>query len=83
MAHIEPATPRAAEPHEFLAPDAWREAAGLESEALTKSQAIKLIRPAVIKSLVLDRKGIERAAGDFYGVPEKEYQRLYQLGFIG
>ena len=26
--------------------------------------------------LVLDRKGIERAAGDSYGVPEKEYQRL-------
>jgi hypothetical protein len=31
---------------------------------------------------VLDRKGIERTAGNSYGVPEKEYRRLFGWGHI-
>jgi hypothetical protein len=27
---------------------------------------------------VLNRKGLERAAGGFYGVPEAEYRRMMQ-----
>jgi CRP-like cAMP-binding protein len=36
----------------------------------------KLIKAARGRIVVLDRKGLERIAGNFYGAPEAEYRRL-------
>jgi hypothetical protein len=36
----------------------------------------KLIKAAKGRIVVLDRKGLERIAGNFYGTPEAEYRRL-------
>jgi hypothetical protein len=38
------------------------------------SAAVDQSRPGEI--IVLDRAGLERIAGDFYGLPEHEYRRL-------
>jgi len=61
--------------HEFLALMLGVRRPGV-TEALQSLKRLKLIKTSRNQILVLDRKGIERAAGDSYGVPEKEYQRL-------
>lgn len=61
--------------HEFLALMLGVRRPGV-TEALQSLKRLKLIKTGRNQILVLDRKGIERAAGDSYGVPEKEYQRL-------
>jgi CRP-like cAMP-binding protein len=42
--------------------------------ALQKQKLIEAHRAAII---VLNRKGLEKIAGNFYGVPETEYRRLF------
>ena len=60
--------------HEFLALMLGVRRPGV-TEALQSLKRLKLIKTGRNQILVLDRKGIERAAGDSYGVPEKEYLR--------
>ena len=61
--------------HEFLALMLGVRRAGV-TEALQSLKRKKLIDTGRNQIVLLNRKGIERAAGDSYGVPEKEYQRL-------
>jgi CRP-like cAMP-binding protein len=61
--------------HEFLALMLGVRRPGV-TEALQSLKRLKLIKTGRNQILVLNRKGIERTAGDSYGVPEKEYQRL-------
>ena len=44
-------------------------------EALTLCQG--LVKSARGEITVLNRKGLEMSAGESYGVPEKEYRRLF------
>ena len=46
------------------------------TEALQTLEDAGLIRCARSQITVLNRKGIEKRAGPYYGVPEAEYQRL-------
>jgi CRP-like cAMP-binding protein len=46
------------------------------TEALHALEALKLIRSARGEVVVLNRKGIERKAGNAYGAPEAEFRRL-------
>jgi CRP-like cAMP-binding protein len=46
------------------------------TEALQSLEHAKLIRCARNQIIVLDRKGIEKIAGSYYGIPEAEYRRL-------
>jgi CRP-like cAMP-binding protein len=46
------------------------------TEALQSLESAGLIQCARSRITVLDRKGIEKVAGTFYGVPEAEYLRL-------
>jgi CRP-like cAMP-binding protein len=62
--------------HEFLSLMLGVRRAGV-TEALKSLRQKKLIKTSPGKIEVLNRKGIERIAGDFYGVPEREYQRLF------
>jgi hypothetical protein len=48
----------------------------LLTEALHALESQKLIRPSRGEIVILDRKGIERRAGESYGVPEAEFRRL-------
>ena len=61
--------------HEFLALMLGVRRAGV-TEALQSLKRKKLINTGRNQIVLLNRKGIERAAGDSYGVPEKEYRRL-------
>ena len=61
--------------HEFLSLMLGVRRAGV-SETLQSLARRRLIRAGRGEIAVLDRKGIERVAGDFYGVPEAEYRRL-------
>ena len=61
--------------HEFLALMLGVRRAGV-TEALQSLKRQKLIHTGRSEIMVLNRKGIERMAGDSYGVPEKEYRRL-------
>jgi CRP-like cAMP-binding protein len=61
--------------HEFLALILGVRRAGV-TEALHALEAQKLIRSARGQVVVLNRKGIERKAGDAYGGPEAELRRL-------
>jgi hypothetical protein len=45
-------------------------------EALQSLKQKKLIDTGRNQIIVLNRKGLEQAAGNAYGVPEKEYRRL-------
>jgi CRP-like cAMP-binding protein len=62
--------------HEFLALMLGVRRAGVTEtvHALTRKNLIRAARGQIT---ILDRKGLERAAGDFYGVPEREYRRLF------
>ena len=46
------------------------------TEALHALESQRLIASARGRVVVRDRKGIERRAGESYGVPEAEYRRL-------
>ena len=61
--------------HEFLSLMLGVRRAGV-TEALQSLARRRLIKAGRGEIAVLDRKGIERVAGDFYGVPEAEYRRL-------
>jgi len=47
------------------------------TEAIQALQKQKLIDARRSEITVLNRKGIEKIAGAFYGVPEAEYRRLF------
>ena len=61
--------------HEFLALMLGVRRAGV-TEAVQSLKRQKLIGGHRNQIVVLSRKGIERAAGNSYGTPEKEYRRL-------
>jgi CRP-like cAMP-binding protein len=61
--------------HEFLALMLGVRRAGV-TEALQSLKRKKLIDTGRNQIMMLNRKGIERAAGHSYGLPEKEYRRL-------
>ena len=61
--------------HEFLSLMLGVRRAGV-TEALHALEALKLIRSGRGQIVVLNRKGIERKAGDAYGAPEAEFRRL-------
>jgi CRP-like cAMP-binding protein len=61
--------------HEFLALMLGVRRAGV-TEALQSLKQKKLIDTGRNQIIVLNRRGIEQAAGNSYGVPEKEYRRL-------
>jgi hypothetical protein len=46
------------------------------TEALQSLKLRKLIETGRNQITVLNRNGIEKMAGNFYGVPESEYRRL-------
>jgi Mn-dependent DtxR family transcriptional regulator len=46
------------------------------TEALQSLARQRLIKNGRGHIVILNRKGIERAAADLYGVPEAEYRRL-------
>jgi CRP-like cAMP-binding protein len=62
--------------HEFIALMLGVRRAGVTETVQTLTRK-NLIRAARGQITILDRKGLERAAGDFYGVPEREYRRLF------
>jgi Mn-dependent DtxR family transcriptional regulator len=61
--------------HEFLSLMLGVRRAGV-TEALQTLKRQKLIDTGRNQIVLRDRKGIERIARGFYGVPEKEYRRL-------
>ena len=61
--------------HEFLALMLGVRRSGV-TEALQSLRKQKLIENGRNKIVVLNPKGIEKMAGNSYGVPEKEYRRL-------
>ncbi len=61
--------------HEFLALMLGVRRAGV-TEALQILKRQKLIETGRNQIVIINRKGLEQAAGDAYGVPEKEYRRL-------
>jgi CRP-like cAMP-binding protein len=75
MAHDRVRNDTLALTHEFLALMLGVRRAGV-TEALQSLKRQKLIDTGRNQILVLNRKGIERVAGNSYGVPEKEYRRL-------
>jgi CRP-like cAMP-binding protein len=46
------------------------------TEALTNLKKLGLVSNERSKIRVEDRKGLERVAGESYGIPEAEYRRL-------
>jgi CRP-like cAMP-binding protein len=61
--------------HEFLALMLGVRRAGV-TEALIDLRRRKLVEAKRGEIVVLNRKGLERLAGNFYGLPEQEYRRL-------
>ena len=61
--------------HEFLALMLGVRRSGV-TEVLIDLRRRKLIDAKRGEVVVLNRKGLERLAGDFYGLPEQEYRRL-------
>jgi hypothetical protein len=61
--------------HEFLSVMLGVRRAGV-TEALHILERQKFIRAGRGEVIVLNRKGIERSAGDSYGIPEAEFRRL-------
>jgi CRP-like cAMP-binding protein len=61
--------------HEFLSIMLGVRRAGV-TEALHILEGQRLIKSVRGQVIMLDRNGLERAAGETYGVPESEYRRL-------
>jgi CRP-like cAMP-binding protein len=62
--------------HEFLALMLGVRRAGV-TEALQSLKRQKLIDTGRNQIIILNRRGIEQAAGNYYGLPEKEHRRLF------
>jgi CRP-like cAMP-binding protein len=75
MAHDRVPSDEIALTHEFLSLMLAVRRPGV-TEALQSLEAARLIKCARSLITVLDREGIERIAGSYYGVPETEYRRL-------
>jgi CRP-like cAMP-binding protein len=75
MAHDRVPADRLPLTHEFLSLMLGVRRAGV-TEALHSLSKQKFIETGRKQIVILNRKGIERTAGDLYGVPEAEYQRL-------
>jgi CRP-like cAMP-binding protein len=75
MAHDRTGDNRLSLSHEFLALMLGVRRAGV-TEALQSLKRRKLIDTGRNQIVVLNRKGLEQAAGNAYGIPEKEYRRL-------
>jgi CRP-like cAMP-binding protein len=75
MAHDRVETDKLVLTHEFLSIMLAVRRAGVTEavNALEKDELISCTRGVVV---VLNRKGLEKVAGTFYGLPEKEYRRL-------
>jgi DNA-binding transcriptional regulator YhcF (GntR family) len=61
--------------HEFLALMLGVRRAGV-TETLQSLERQKLIATGRAEVVILDRRGIERTAGNSYGIPEAEFRRL-------
>jgi Mn-dependent DtxR family transcriptional regulator len=61
--------------HEFLALMLGVRPAGV-TETLQSLSRQRLIKTGRGEIVVLNRKGLERTAGELYGVPEADYRRL-------
>jgi CRP-like cAMP-binding protein len=61
--------------HDFLSLMLGVRRAGV-TEAVHVLQKQELIKAHRANIIVLNRKGLEKIAGNFYGVPETEYRRL-------
>ena len=75
MAHDRVASDEIALTHEFLSLMLAVRRPGV-TEALRSLEDAGLIHSVRGKITVLDRKGIEKLAGSYYGIPETEYRRL-------
>jgi CRP-like cAMP-binding protein len=75
MAHDRVPGDRLALTHEFLSLMLAVRRAGV-TEAVQDLERKRLIETSRAEIVLLDRKGLERIAGNFYGVPEAEYRRL-------
>jgi CRP-like cAMP-binding protein len=75
MSHDRVAGDRLALTHEFLSLMLAVRRAGV-TEAIHSLVSQKLITASRGEITVVDRKGLEKVAGDFYGAPEAEYRRL-------
>jgi CRP-like cAMP-binding protein len=76
MAHDRVAGNKLSLTHEFLSLMLGVRRAGV-TEALHILESRKLIKSRRGEIIVLNRRGIEKSAGNFYGVPEAEYRRLF------
>jgi CRP-like cAMP-binding protein len=75
MAHDRVPSDELALTHEFLSLMMAVRRAGV-TETLQKFEDRQLISRSRGEIVVLDRKGIEKIAGHYYGIPEAEYRRL-------
>lgn len=75
MAHDRLPDERVPLTHEFLSLMMGVRRAGV-TEAVHELVQQRLVRSSRGEIVILNRKGIERLAGYFYGVPESEYHRL-------
>jgi CRP-like cAMP-binding protein len=76
MAHDRVSGDRLSLTHEFLSLMLAVRRAGV-TEALHDLESKKLIQVGRREIVLLDRGGIEKIAGAFYGTPEVEYRRLF------
>jgi CRP-like cAMP-binding protein len=76
MAHDRSTGATIALTHEFLALMLGVRRAGV-TQALHALTRLDLVRSGRGEITVLDRAGLEASAGDSYGVPEREYRRLF------
>ena len=77
MAHDRVPGDRLALTHEFLSLMLAVRRAGV-TEAVHDLQRRELIEAGRGEIVVHDRKGLEKVAGGYYGVPEAEYRRLFR-----
>jgi CRP-like cAMP-binding protein len=75
MAHDRVAEDRVPLTHEFLSLMMGVRRAGV-TEALHELARLNLTKAARGEITILNRRGIERIAGSYYGAPEAEYRRL-------
>jgi CRP-like cAMP-binding protein len=75
MAHDRVAHDKLALTHEFLSLMMGVRRAGV-TEALHELGRLKLTKATRGEITILNRRGIEKLAGSYYGVPEAEYRRL-------
>ena len=79
MAHDRVALDRLPLTHEFLALMMGVRRAGV-TEALQELARLNLTKAARGEITILNRRGVEKIAGNYYGAPEAEYRRLVAVG---